>query len=265
MEIQITPPEYHTPADRQRSLKHRLLPGASPQFLWDTLVGSVLWGRHLALHGKFSDPEMSAGAEKVMRAVEASGAKIHVTGLQALAETEGALVIAGNHMSTLETLIMPRIIYPFKECSFVVKKSLVTGKIFGPIMRELQPVAVGRHNPRDDLKTVLTEGTALLKKGRSVCIFPQTTRSQDFVASDFNSLGAKLAKRAGVKLVPLAIKTDFWVPGKLVRDFGRVYPGRDVHLAFGPVIDCSTNARDAHKQTLDFIAAKTAEWGVRQS
>lgn len=262
MQSEIHPPEYHTPSDKHKSWKHRFLPGCSAQFLWDTLVGSVLWGRRLALKGHFSDPQMSEGAEKVIDAVEDSGAKLHITGLQNITETPGAVVFAGNHMSTLETLILPRIIYPFKECSFVVKDALVKSCVFGPIMRELQPIAVGRANQREDLKKVLTEGKVLLQKGRSVCIFPQTTRRRDFDAASFNSLGVKLAKRAGVQLIPVALKTDFWVPGRFLRDLGRVFPHRDVHVAFGPAINCNGNSRDAHRKTTEFITRKLTEWGA---
>ena len=262
MDTRFTPPEYHTPATKGKSLKQRLIPGPSIPFFWDTFIGTVLWGRRRALQGKFSDPQMAEGAEKEVNSVEDTGAKLHVTGIQHLAESRDPVVFVGNHMSALETLILPAMIYPYKECSFVVKKILVDGKIFGPIMRQLQPIAVGRDNPREDLKNVLNEGTALLKKNRSVFIFPQTTRSADFDPANFNTLGAKLAKRAGVKLIPVALKTDFWVPGKLLRDFGTIYPDRDVHAAFGPPIEVSGNGREAHEQAVDFIGTHLKEWGV---
>jgi hypothetical protein len=45
-------------------------------------------------------------------------------------------------------------------------------------------------------------GLARLKQGISIVVFPQTTRMVDFDASQFNSIGVKLAKKAGVPVVP---------------------------------------------------------------
>jgi len=48
----------------------------------------------------------------------------------------------------------------------------------------------------------------------SVLIFPQTTRDLRFDPNKFNTLGIKLAKRAKVPVIPVAVKTDAWGMGK---------------------------------------------------
>ena len=80
-------------------------------------------------------------------------------------------------MSTLETVILPVIVLPFRRVTFIVKESLLTYPIFGPIMRSLDPLPVTRTNPRLDLKTVLEGGVARLQQGASIVVFPQTTRT----------------------------------------------------------------------------------------
>ena len=42
-------------------------------------------------------------------------------------------MIVSNHMSTLETLILPGLVAPRKPCTFVVKIELLHGPIWGPI------------------------------------------------------------------------------------------------------------------------------------
>jgi len=83
-------------------------------------------------------------------------------------------------MSILETFVLPCLIQPHRDVTFVVKESLITYPLFGQVMRSRQPVVVGRDNPREDLKTVLEEGQKRLEANISIIIFPQTTRSVEF-------------------------------------------------------------------------------------
>ena len=57
----------------------------------------------------------------------------------------------------------------------------------------------------------MEEGSERLKKGKSVLIFPQKTRSEIFNPKEFNSLGVKLAKKNNVPVIPMAVLTDAWV------------------------------------------------------
>ena len=54
----------------------------------------------------------------------------------------------------------------------------------------------------------------------------------------FNSLGAKLAARSGVPVVPIALKTDFSGLGPVVKEFGRIDRTRTVHFRFGELVPC---------------------------
>ena len=99
----------------------------------------------------------------------------------------------------------------------MVKESLLKYPFFGPVLGSREPIVVGRSNPREDLVAVLEGGEARLKQGRSVIVFPQSTRSSVFDPAHFNTIGVKLAKRAGVPVIPVALKTDAWGNGNLQR------------------------------------------------
>ncbi len=77
-------------------------------------------------------------------------------------------MIIGNHMSMMETLLLPAMIQPINPVTFVVKEALLSYPVFKYIMRSRNPIAVTRTNPRQDLKTVLSEGMDRLEQG----IFP---------------------------------------------------------------------------------------------
>jgi len=164
-------------------------------------------------------------------------------------------------MSTLETMVFPGVIVPLKKSIFVVKKSLLTFPIFGHIMRATKPIAVGRTNPREDLKTVMTEGVEVLKNGTSVIIFQQSHRNPNFDPEVFSSLGVKLAQKAGVKVVPIALKTDFWGNAKLVRDFGPIRRKEKVHFAFGEPMVIEGNGKENNEQIIKFIKEHLNKWG----
>lgn len=193
------------------------------------------------------------------------GAVFEVTGIEHLRTLEGPCVFIGNHMSTLETFALPAIIRPFTPVTFVVKQGLVEYPVFRHIMRSRDPVIVGRTNPRDDLKAVLEGGEARIKKGISIVIFPQqpkgTTRSVEFDPSAFNTMGIKLAKRAGVPVVPFAVKTDAWRNGRYLTDFGRIDPSKDVHISFGRPLHVTERGAKEHQAVVDFIMDRLAAWG----
>jgi 1-acyl-sn-glycerol-3-phosphate acyltransferase len=127
-------------------------------------------------------------------------------------------------------------------------------------MRARNPVAVGRTNPREDLKAVLEGGQERLGRGISLIVFPQTTRTPVFDLEQFNSIGAKLAARAGVPLVPLALKTDAWGNGRILKDFGRLDPSLPVHFRFGAPIAAEGKGAAAQEATVRFIREALGEW-----
>jgi len=202
---------------------------------------------------------------EVIQRLERCGGRFRITGLHYLFEKSDPVVFVSNHMSTLETVTLPGIIHLFRPITFVVKESLIYGPVFGPIMRSRKPVVVSRRNPRNDLVTVFREGKKRLDNGISIILFPQGTRSPSFHPEDFNTLGVKLARHAGTRLIPLALKTDFWSNGLLVRPLGRLHPKRTIHMAFGSPMDPAMHPDELHEQTIRHIHSHLKAWGMSPS
>jgi 1-acyl-sn-glycerol-3-phosphate acyltransferase len=158
-------------------------------------------------------------------------------------------------------MVLPAIISQFKDSTFVVKQSLVDYPVFKHIMRSRDPITVGRTNPRDDLKAVFEGGEERLKAGRSIVIFPQTTRTEVFDPGQFNTIGIKLAKKANVPVVPVALKTDTWGNGKYLKDYGKVDVSKTVHFEFGKPMIIAGRGTEEHQQIIDFISGRLKEWG----
>lgn len=224
-----------------------------------TFGKKVFYARKIAKSGCSID-DVARVCDEVIPMCEAVGGVFDIRGLDNIREVQGSCVIAANHQSTLETVLFPAIMRNIKPVTFVVKKSLVTGWLFGPIMRLFNPIALERKEPRVDLNKVMQEGTAALTGGKSVVLFPQGTRCKGFDPLSFNSLAIKLAKRAGVPVIPCAIKTDFWGNGTLVSNAGDIYPSRPIHLEFGKAIYIDGAGKKEQKLLVDFIDEKYRSW-----
>ncbi len=254
--------EYHTPAGRRRAMKYRFLPCRTLLFNWEILTQVVLPARRAGMRGEYLPPQLVRSSMRVMDAVEKTGVKIHISGLDVLRNLQGPVVFAGNHMSTLETFLMPGIIVPFRPLCFIVKSALNQG-FFGPVLSRLEAIGVERSDPRADLKAVLEQGQEKLGRGISVFVYPQSTRSLVFNEKKFNSLAEKLARRSNVPLVPVACRTDFYSPGRVIREMGRLRPERDLFFAFGQPLPTDLPAKERQQQLVHFLKTHLHEWGVQ--
>lgn len=220
----------------------------------------VLRTRKQAIRKQYFTKEWTDSSFEIFRYIEKIGGKFHITGMENITKSSGPVLFISNHMSTLETMILPSIIAPLKDSTFVVKESLVKHPLFGDVMRSRNPIVVGRKDPRKDFETVMNGGLDLLSKGISIIIFPQSTRSLEFKPEEFNSLGVKLARKAGVEVVPMAIKTDFWGNGKLIKEFGPIDRHKPIHIKFGEPFSIIGNGKEENQRIIDFIQSNLEKW-----
>ena len=224
-------------------------------------ISIILRDRKVGLEGKYDKKTWAASSYDIFRLIEQCGGRFNITGLDNLHNCKEPVVFISNHMSTLETMVFPGIIAPVMDVTFIVKKSLVEHRYFGPIMKARKPIIVGRTNSREDFKKVMTEGPDLLAKGISIVVFPQSTRKDVFIPSEFNSLGVKLAKVANVKVIPVAIKTDFWGHGKFLKDLGPLHRNKAIYMDFGKPMEISSLEKVEHEKIIEFIYSSLIKWG----
>jgi 1-acyl-sn-glycerol-3-phosphate acyltransferase len=240
--------------------------------LWDILIHCnrlyftvkyaeiVFIARKQAIRGVYDRKAWADSSIFIFRFIEKTGGIFSISGMENISKDPGPVLFIGNHMSTLETMVLPGIIAPHREVTFVVKESLVRHPLFGHVMRSRDPIVVGRTDARKDFEVVMTKGMELLSKGISIVIFPQSTRSVEFKPEEFNSLGVKLAKKAGVNIVPIALKTDFWGQGKLIKELGPLDSKKIIHFKFGEPFPVTGTGKTENQRLVDFIQASLEEW-----
>jgi 1-acyl-sn-glycerol-3-phosphate acyltransferase len=248
---------YSTPQGRATAWGRRL-----PSLIFRLKVLGIIRDAGLrASSALYSGAMWAQDSLRVLRALEESGCRLRIEGLDNIDRAQGPCVFIANHMSTLETFVLPVLIQPRREVTFVVKESLLRTPYFRFVLQSREPIALSRNNPRRDLAAVLEGGEARLKNGRSIIIFPQSTRSLSLNPEQFNSIGVKLARRAGVPVVPVALRTDAWAAGlPPFRDFGPLHPERPVHVRFGEPFSVQGSGKAGQAAVYGFIEACLRQW-----
>jgi len=236
----------------------RMMPSLS--FYSRLFLGPVRWLCARASKGLCDDTAWVYASAWVADLVERMGCPIEIEGMNAIEAVDGPCLFVANHMSTLETFMLPAMIRPRRPVTFVVKKSLTTMPFFGPVMCTRNPIVVGRTNPREDLTAVLEGGLERLRNGISIIVFPQHTRSLEFNPQMFNSIGVKLAKRAGVPIVPLALKTDAWGQGTKIKELGPVKVGMTVRYNFASPISITGQGKEEQAAICQHIERLLGQW-----
>ena len=258
-----TPLNYLSTQNNYRSNNPHVswLARLAPTPIFYAKIVRIVWtANRAARKGLYDSKAWVQSSINSTKGMESVGVHFEIQNTDSYRKLEKACVFVGNHMSILETFVLPCLIQPHRQVTFVVKESLISYPFFGPVLRARDPIVVGRDNPRQDLKTVLEEGHKRLSRNVSVIIFPQTTRSTEFDTKKFNSLGVKLAKRAGVPVIPVALKTDAWGLGRKLKDFGKISPTKPVKICFGDPLQIIGSGKAEHNTIIEFITGKLDAW-----
>ena len=201
---------------------------------------------------------------KTVQKSEKFGIKVTADGWENRKDYKGPVVYLSNHMSTLETIMLPPVLLTYGPFNVFVKASLSRLPALKRAAAHMGLIPLGRKSPREDLMQVFNEGVARIKEGRSILIFPQGSRERVFSRKLYSSIGAKLAEKAGVPVMPIAVKTDCEPtrPGGKgwFKDFGTVDPTKEIRLRCGPPI--TGTAKEMHQKVFDLIKAQLEESGL---
>lgn len=259
-----------TPADLFTSDSYRTEQTHSPLkkvFCWSrfcfywSLFRIVCRGAKMAKNNAYTRQGWFDLSVAMTKLAETHGGKITVNGLDNIRKVEGPVVYVANHMSMLETVTFPCLLLKKTDLCITMKKQLFDIPLFGTLLSGFRTVSVTRENPIDDYKTIIREGSTAIKEGYSMLIFPQSTRTTSFNPEEFNSVGVKLARKAGVPVIPVALKTDFWKTGRLIKELGPLDRSQAIHFEFGePITIESRNGKPENEQVIEFIKSHVDEW-----
>jgi len=151
--------------------------------------------------------------------------------------TQGAAIIASNHLSFSDSIFMPLVIP--RRVTFLAKSEYFTGKgikgrLIAAFFRALGQVPVDRSGGRAS-EAALETGLRILREGNLLGIYPEGTRSPDGRLYRGRTGIARMALESGVPVIPVAmIDTDkIQPPGKALPKI------MQVGIRFGEPLDFS--------------------------
>lgn len=142
---------------------------------------------------------------------------------------EGPVVFMSNHQGYADILVLCAVLDKF-QFGYVAKQEL--GKIpkYGQAIIDIRSVLMNRGDARESVKSIL-EGIDLIKKGFSLCIFPEGTRSKGGPMIEFHKGSFKLATKPKVPIIPITINGSY----KVFEEKGVIRPA-NVKITIHPAV-----------------------------
>lgn len=162
------------------------------------------------------------------------GTRKCITGKENL--TKDTCLYVGNHRSYFDILVTQTSIA--SPVGYVAKDDMLKIPFLRTWMRNIGCLFLNRKDPKEAMKTII-EGINMLNKDEcSIYIFPEGTRGHDESMAPFKKGSFKMAEKAKVPIVPVAVyKTD-----DIFENNGwfRKIRSKKVYISFGKPIDLAT-------------------------
>jgi len=154
-----------------------------------------------------------------------TGADITYIGRENIPKDQAVLYIS-NHNSYFDILLT------YSQCpgltGYVAKAEMLKAPLLRDWMKRLYCLFLDRSDIRAGMQTILT-GIEYIKKGISIFIFPEGTRSKDGKMQPFKEGSMKVASKTGCPIIPIAItgSAEIWEnhmpkmkPCKVIVEYG---------------------------------------------
>lgn len=179
-----------------------------------------------------------------------TGSKVEVREEQNL--PEGPVLIVSNHEGDFDIpLLLGFLNKPF---GFISKIEVKKVPVLSKWMDVMNCVYLDRKDRRQAVRSI-REGVRLLKDGHSILIFPEGTRSKGGPIGEFKSGSLRLAKDAGVPIVPISIEGT----ADVFEKNGRLIKPANIILTICPPI----LFKDYQDKDLKIVAEELREMIVR--
>jgi 1-acyl-sn-glycerol-3-phosphate acyltransferase len=179
----------------------------------------------------------------------ALGMRFTLSGTENVPRTGGAVMVI-NHVGYLDFTFAGLAAQPAKRLvRFMAKDEVFRHRISGPLMRGMKHIPVDREAGTASFRAALDA----LKAGEIIGVFPEATISRSYELKEFKSGAVRMARAAGVPLLPTVVwgSQRVWTKGR-PRDFGRnhvpITVAVDPPIAVPPKADPDAVAADLRER-----------------
>lgn len=155
------------------------------------------------------------------------GLKFDIVGEQNIPR-EGGAVLAINHTSYLDFALagIPADRRGKRLVRFMAKESIFRHPVAGPLMRGMKHIPVDREAG----SAAFRDAVAALKSGELVGVFPEATMSRSLEIKEIKNGSVRMARAAGVPLIPMIVFGGHRILSYDHRDLTR---GRTIAITVG--------------------------------
>ncbi|RIV36618.1 lysophospholipid acyltransferase family protein [Micromonospora radicis] len=154
-------------------------------------------------------PPVIAAARTMFRVLDL---KLAVEGSHHVPRTGGA-VLASNHVSYLDFIFCGLgALESRRRVRFMAKDAVFRHRVSGPLMRGMRHIPVDRAAGAQSYAAAVTA----LRAGEVVGVFPEATISRSFTVKELKSGSTRMAREAGVPVLPVALwgTQRLWTKGR---------------------------------------------------
>ncbi len=173
-------------------------------------------------------------------------AEIEVRGQENI-PSDTAVVMIGNHQSYLDIPVLMG--YVNKPIAFISKSEILKVPVLSKAMKLMQCTFLVRTDMRQSVKA-MAEAVETIKKGYSMVIFPEGTRSKGGPVVDFKPGSFKLAYKSGVPILPVTIDGTY----KLFEEKNKVQSGK-VIITIHPAVPTAALTKEEQIQIPEKVRA----------
>jgi 1-acyl-sn-glycerol-3-phosphate acyltransferase len=185
--------------------------------------------------------------------------RVRVTGALELVPRAGPLIIASNHASNADGVIIGAWLTPRlgRRIHWLGKREMTEWPLIGPFVLAGSVHPVDRSNVDIDVFRLLLR---ILEAGNVVVVFPEGTRSASGEMQAAKDGVAMLALKSNALILPVGvIDTDrFWPKGKLPRIGGRVEMRVGEPFRLADILPQGLDRRAAKRAATDLIMRRIA-------
>lgn len=159
--------------------------------------------------------------------VDVTGAEVEVVGLENI-PSDRSVVYIGNHQGLMDIPLLLGYI-PYQK-AFIAKIEILKVPMISDWMKLMKCVFLARKNPRQSVEA-MHQGMENVKKGYSMVIFPEGTRSKGGPVKEFKPGSFKLAFQSSADIVPVTIDGTW----KIYEEHKNIKPAK-IKLTIHPVV-----------------------------
>lgn len=183
------------------------------------------------------------------------GVKLKISGLHNIHKSEHYVFVA-NHSSYSDIPILFAAIP--KDVRLILRKSLTRIPIWGWALLISPMIIIDRSNSSKAKKT-LAHAVEIIRKGASVLLFPEGTRTSSGELQSFKRGAFHMAYESGAKVIPVAIKGSFDL---MPRSAKLPASNKTVYVSIGQTLEVDPKIENDRQREMDLMAR--AEEAVRQ-